>query len=105
LRWRPDNAHNGYLDLWLQLGLLGVVIFAASFLKNLFKAVTLVRRENSWISMFPLLFLTFLMIHNITESTILFRNQIFWILYTLTSVQLRASAEQDICHNKFIQGE
>jgi len=103
IHWRPDNAHNGYLDLWLQLGLLGVVFFAVSFITNLFKAITLVRRENGWVAMFPLLFLTCMLIHNITESTILFRNQIFWILYVLITVQLRSGYKKDVCNTTFIR--
>lgn len=104
VRWTPDNAHNGYLDLWLQLGFFGVVFFAVSFITNLFKAITLIRRENSWIEVFPLLFLIFMAIHNITESTILFRNQIFWILYVLISIQLRSSFENDVCNKPFSPG-
>lgn len=95
LHWRPDNAHNGYLDLWLQLGLPGLVLFTVSVIVNLLKAITLAHRENGWVPMFPLLFLTFMMLHNITESTILFRNQIFWILYVTNSLQLRAGHEKD----------
>lgn len=102
LGWRPDNAHNGYLDLWLQLGFLGMVFFAISFITNLFRAINLVRRENGWAEMFPLLFLTFMMIHNITESTILFRNQIFWILYVLLSVKLRSGYEKDVCNTDWL---
>jgi len=104
IRWTPDNAHNGYLDLWLQLGLLGVVLFAVSFITSLFKAIALIRRENGWIEMFPLLFLIFMAIHNITESTILFRNQIFWILYVLISIQLRSGFENDVCNTTFSPG-
>jgi O-antigen ligase len=92
------TMHNGYLDLWLQLGLLGVVLFAVSFITSLFKAIALIRRENGWIEMFPLLFLIFMAIHNITESTILFRNQISWILYVLISIQLRSGFENDVCN-------
>lgn len=88
LPWEPGNAHNGYLDLCLHLGLVGAAVFVVSFLYILFKAFNLVWKNNGLIAMFPLIFLGFLMVHNITESTIMFRNQIFWILYVTFSVQL-----------------
>lgn len=86
--WCPPHAHNGYLDLWLQLGLTGVVFYALSLFNNLYKAFNLVREKSHLINMFPLLFLVFMSIHNLGESTILFRNWIFWVLYTAFSIQL-----------------
>jgi exopolysaccharide production protein ExoQ len=83
------SAHNGFLDLWLQLGLAGVLVFLASFLTNLFQAHGVLRGKNSLIEMFPLLFLLFILIYNITETAILVQNSLFWILYVAISIQLK----------------
>ena len=104
VQWEPFNAHNGYLDLWLQLGLVGVVIFIIPLLVNLFKAFTLVWREKGLVEMFPLLFLAFMMIHNISESTILVRNQIFWILYVMFSIQLSTESGKVIGMQRLSDG-
>jgi O-antigen ligase len=83
------SAHSGFLDLWLQLGLAGVLIFVLSFSTTIYKAHVLLRCKNSLAEMFPLLFLLFILIYNVTESAILVQNSMFWILYTAISIQLR----------------
>ncbi|MDD4169950.1 MAG: O-antigen ligase [Desulfotomaculaceae bacterium] len=88
ISWQPKTAHNGYLDLWLQLGAVGVAVFLCSLFTNLFKALVLLHRENNLEKVFPLLLIFFMMLLNIPESFILVRNSIFWILYVAVSIQL-----------------
>jgi exopolysaccharide production protein ExoQ len=84
----PPHAHNGFLDLWLALGLVGVVLFGASLSVNLARAVVEARRAWSFDAIFPFTALVFLVLFNISESTLLTRNSLFWILYVATAVQL-----------------
>lgn len=88
LTWNPPHAHNGYLDVWLQIGFVGLVLFILSFAINFYRAIINVLRNDSIVKMFTLLILTFLLVHNITESTILKQNNIFWVLYTAVTTQL-----------------
>ncbi len=86
LRWEPPNAHNGYLDLWLQLGLAGLSIFIISLVINLFKTMVLLRRKTGVFECFSLIFILFLIINNFAESFIFVQNCLFWILYvTITT--------------------
>lgn len=80
LHWTPLHAHNGYLELWLQLGLVGVAVFAASLGVNLFRSFPMLKTEN-WPGIFPCLFFVFMAVYNVTESAILVRNAFLWILY------------------------
>ena len=82
------SAHCGYLDLWLQLGLVGVIVFMISYFINIFKAQSLLRKNKSLEEMFPLLFFLFILIYNIPESALLVQNSLFWILYVAISIQL-----------------
>lgn len=79
--WLPMHSHNGYLNLWLDLGLVGLMIFGFSFLMVLRRAIIWVRSTNSPEYLMPLSFLTFMLLYNLTESVILLQNTIFWILY------------------------
>jgi len=88
LHWYPGHAHNGFLDIWLQLGLVGVILFTITLIRNLFKALILTWREKGLVSMVPLLLLLFMTLHNITESTFMKQNNFFWILFTVVTVQL-----------------
>lgn len=84
--WPAPHAHNGILDLWLDLGLLGVSIFALSFLMTLVKAVTWVRQAKTWEDFWPIIFLTVMLLFNLTQSSILGRNNIIWVLYVAINV-------------------
>ncbi|MDD4169646.1 MAG: O-antigen ligase [Desulfotomaculaceae bacterium] len=88
--WNPPDAHNFYLDMWLQLGLVGLAIFAVSLFSNLFKALAMIaRRKNGFAGMFLLLLLAGMIMYGITDSSILIQNSIYWILYVVISLQLR----------------
>lgn len=88
LAWETPNAHNGYLDLWLQIGLVGLVIFMISFITNIFRTLFLAREKKSTFALFAMIFLLILLINNVTESFILVQNCIFWILYVAVSVKI-----------------
>ncbi len=82
----PVHAHNGYLDLWLQLGLLGLSIFILQFLLAVQRAVHVVRVTNTTEGLWPLAFLTFLVPYNLSETAILVNNNVFWILYVAIAI-------------------
>ncbi len=88
LHWTPPHAHNGYLDLWLELGLVGISFFVLSLLANFRKAFVLALKGRDMVDIFPVLFFAFTALYNITESTIMARNSIFWVLYVVLTVQL-----------------
>jgi len=76
----PSHAHNGLLNLWLNLGLLGVVAFALGFLRTSVRAVQWARLGKVG-GVWPLAYLTYLLLYSVTEVTILTRNSITWVLY------------------------
>lgn len=79
--WKPPHSHNGFLDLLLDLGLLGFLVFALSFLTVCARAVTWARSTRTSEGFWPLMYLTFILLYNQTESTILVQHSIFWALY------------------------
>lgn len=82
--WTPPNSHNGYLDLCLDLGAVGLAAFAIGFVIAAARALTAARRAVVATESWPLVFLTFLLLYNMTESTILRQNSLFWVLYVAT---------------------
>jgi len=90
LHWIPLQAHNGYLDIVNELGVVGFVIMLGVFLvhmRNLLK-MTAVDREEAAVH-WALLFL--ILISNLSESEmfrgILFQNIL--LLYSITAVSAR----------------
>lgn len=84
----PTHAHNGILDFWLTLGLVGVLLFVGSLGVNLVRATAQLGRRDGGAGAFPLAFLLYLVASNVTESDIMTYNSVVWLLYVAISVQL-----------------
>lgn len=83
-------ADNGLLDLWLDIGLLGVAVFGLSFVLAFARAVRWARTRTSMDSIWPLIFLTFMLLYGVTESVVLRQNSLIWILYVSTAISVAA---------------
>jgi len=83
----PD-AHNGLLDLWLELGLLGVSVFLIGFLLTFLRAVSWARLTNTADGLWPVTFLTLMLLYNVTERSVLAQNNVFWILYVAITLSV-----------------
>ena len=89
------QAHNAWLDVWLQLGILGVIVFAAVVFATLwrvwFLAVDRPRfdlrddRPYTALSLLPLLIITVLIVQSFAESRILIESG--WVLLTLFALK------------------
>jgi len=77
----PPHSHNGFLELAIAFGLVGTILFIMSFLlvirRTIISAIYQSHHEGLW----PLMYLSFLILYNQTESTLLEHNSIFWLLY------------------------
>lgn len=82
--WTTPNAHSGYLDLLLQLGLIGMGIFLIGALVALVRAVKGAHRFRSSLTLWPPLLIAFVLLYNFTETTLLQQNTIIWVLYVAT---------------------
>ena len=84
VQWAAPHSHNGFLDLWLDLGLLGLLAFALSFLAVCWRSVLCLRLIKTSEGLLPLVYLTFLLLANLTESSLLRQNSL-WILFTVVT--------------------
>jgi exopolysaccharide production protein ExoQ len=82
--WLPTHAHNGLLDLWLELGIVGVIVLGTVLAIAFRDAVIVARTEHLWIGLWPLLFYSFVLMLNVPQSMLLERNSIFWLLLVAT---------------------
>ena len=77
-------ADNGWLDLWLSLGILGVLVFVAGLSAAFLRAASWARVSSTREGVWPCMFLTFILLYSISESVFLEQNSMFWILYVST---------------------
>ena len=88
-------SHNGFLELWLSIGLVGLSVFVLSFLSSTVQSLGLLRKTNTPEGFWPLLFLTYVLLSNLTEGTISGLNSTFWALYAAISYSLVIAKKND----------
>lgn len=81
-------AHNGFLDIWLSIGVVGLSVFLIGFISTTSQSLALLRKTNSPEGFWPLLFLTYILLSNLTEGTITTMNSSFWAIYAAISYSL-----------------
>lgn len=86
--WEPPSAHDGFLDLMLDLGVVGLLILVPVLIAALRQGYALAVRGRTLDAAFPLLFLVFLLISNITESYLVAYNSLSWVLFVAITIQL-----------------
>ena len=81
-------SHNGFLDLWLSIGFVGLAVFVASFLNTTIQSLMLLRKTNNPEGFWPLLILTYILLSNLTEGTLTNLSSSFWAMYVAVSYSL-----------------
>lgn len=86
--YKTPHAHNGFLDLGLQLGGIGIAIFVASWFWAVFAAIRYLRHHSGPEGRWPLLYLAFIVFYSLTENSLLTPNSLLWILYVAACVSI-----------------
>lgn len=80
--WRPNQAHNGYLELYLNLGVVGLLIFAGVIFATFWK----IRLDFVWNSewgRFQMACLVAILVHNWTEAGFKGLSLPFFVLFII----------------------
>jgi exopolysaccharide production protein ExoQ len=84
--FKPEHAHNSWLEQWLGLGLVGLGAWALFYLTTLFRAVWAVFRSPGALLVFP--FLVVYTLISLTESIAVTYNDLRWVLFVALAVKL-----------------
>lgn len=90
LRWAVPAAHNGFLEIWLQLGAVGLLLFGAGLLQALLRAFAGAYQPSFTHAAWPLAVLLLGIVYNLDESSFMQANDFLWVLYVATLVNLAA---------------
>ncbi|BDS48685.1 O-antigen ligase family protein [Rhodoluna sp. KAS3] len=85
------QAHNAYLDVWMQLGIIGAILFAILLLVTFVKLWRLAVRHTSALYLWPILIFMGLGVWSLTESRMLI--EIGWVLLMLFAIKVNESSE------------
>jgi O-antigen ligase len=91
------HAHNGYLEIWLELGAAGLLLFVLSYLRGwqqLWPLLSTRRQGGEFAaSAWPVYVLVLIAAYDFDENTLLSFNGLFWVLYVHALVSIGIAAE------------
>ncbi len=90
-----SHSHDGYLDLLLDVGIVGLLVFAALLVQTLTRAFRFFQTAESTEAKWPALFVILFMVYNIAESSIFRQRTFLWIPFVAISVSLGAFFQEE----------
>lgn len=97
---QEERAHNGFLDILLGFGGVGLLVLLASYTMAVRDGIRLLRVPGCNEGYWALLFLGMYFLQNLTEATLLKQNELLWILYcavsTRSALTLRAFSRKKL---------
>lgn len=82
-RWYPSFAHNGYLEVWLEVGLAGLIPLLLMFYRSISNGVTCLRLRSGDGAAWYMATMVLLAICNVSEGTLLVGSSLGWIVFVL----------------------
>ncbi len=79
--WTPPHGHNGLVDLALDVGLIGLSLFLICYFTAFARSLKRAYAARNPEILFPLAYLTFLAMNNVTESYLLRGANVYWVLF------------------------
>jgi len=86
IRWTPTYSHNGYLEIALSLGFLGLLLVAWMLATGLKRAWLQAKRNEGYLDSWPIALFLFVTIHNVAECTIAWQNCLEWAVCIATII-------------------
>lgn len=81
VRFMVFHAHNGFLEIWLDLGAVGLALFALSYFRAWRRLLPFLRAGDVDRAIWMVFVLAIVLFYDIDENTLLIYNGLFWVLY------------------------
>jgi exopolysaccharide production protein ExoQ len=91
--WTPPHAHNGWLDLLLELGIAGAALLATQLLMLLVNGIRAVIEGHEPHAQYILVMVFLILVYNLSESNLL-RPGALWVLLVVAATALSRIAQQ-----------
>jgi exopolysaccharide production protein ExoQ len=90
----PAHAHNGFLDMLVDIGWIGFGLFLIGFLITLIIAFRRAYKANQPEDFWPLGLILLMVFYNITETWFLKQGNFFWVMYMTMFLSIRTWPRQ-----------
>ena len=88
------HAHDGYIDILLGLGCIGLILYVTCNAVAAWRAARYIRGTRGQAAMWPMAFLCVVLLYQIDESSIVAANQLLWILFSSVIFSLAIEARE-----------
>jgi exopolysaccharide production protein ExoQ len=95
LKWLPMEAHNGYLELCLDFGVLGLPVLFYVILRSFRMAHHYLKTNSGPLGLWPLTYFTFFILHNVSESHLLETRSLEFLMFAAITTSLVLNRCQD----------
>lgn len=82
--WQPNQAHNGYIDVLVNLGIVGLFLVVL-FIASAYRGALVLYARNQKFGVLYLTMLTTILFSNIFESSLVRMTHMYWFLFLLFS--------------------
>ena len=102
LPWTPYQGHNGYLDIFNELGVVGLVLFSFILISHILNLIRLTRIDRQAGALFASILVTFLF-SNFTESTAFRGIFIEFMLFLLLVISASSILNQPLSQEQVLR--
>jgi len=103
LRFVIFHAHNGFLEIWLELGAVGLLLFFLSYMRAWRKLWPVLRSSDLGNAFWMTFVLLLVVLYDLDENTLLTFNGLYWILYVAAVANIEIMAvEQSQAHRRWV---
>ena len=85
--WHPGQAHNGYIDIYIDLGIIGLVLLSVLIVSTFRSIMRNLAFDSDW-GRFRLSLLLMIIIYNVTESSFFKPTSMLWITFLLIALRV-----------------
>ena len=89
------HAHNGFLEVWLGIGIIGLTLMLIGMWKIFRSSLRAARTHREIDQAWPLILLIFTVLYNLTETSFLGVNSLLWMAFVANSFWLVRNAEEE----------
>ncbi|HTV06518.1 MAG TPA: O-antigen ligase [Acidobacteriaceae bacterium] len=95
VRFMVFHAHNGFFEIWLELGLVGLALFTLSYLRAWRRVWATLRAGEVQRVMWMVFVLALIVFYDLDENSLLIYNGLFWTLYVAAVANIEFLAVED----------
>jgi O-antigen ligase len=92
--WKPNQAHNGYLEIYLNIGFVGVFLLLGTLARGLKNAIRSLEEDLNF-GRIGFAFMIIVPLYNITEAIFL-KPDLIWFLFVLFGLRPLSSSLADV---------